>query len=50
MRVGDESNRSLGHVMRKSREDYRALCSYDLEVDTTLGCKNLSKIPQFFKK
>ena len=48
MRVGGESNRSLGRVMRKSREDYRALRRNDIGGFGTLIRKNLGKIGQFF--
>lgn len=48
MRVGGESNRSLGRVMRKSREDYRALRRNDIGGFCTLVRKNFSKIGQFF--
>ena len=48
MRVGGESNRSLGRVMRKSREDYRALRRNDIGGFGTLVRKNLGKIGQFF--
>ncbi len=47
MRVGGESNRSLGRVLQKSREDYRALRSNDVGGVAALLNKNLSKIGQF---
>lgn len=47
MRVGGESNRSLERILRKSREDYRALRSNDVGGFATLARKNLSKLPQF---
>jgi len=50
MRVGGESNRSLERVMRKSREDYRALQSNNLGGLGTLAWKNLSKISQFLAR
>lgn len=50
MRVGGESNRSLKHIMRKSREDYRALRSNEMGGAGALLIKNLSKIGQFFHK
>lgn len=49
MRVGGESNRSLGRILRKSREDYRALRSNDIGGLGALAWKNLSKITQFIK-
>lgn len=50
MRVGGESNRSLGRIILKSREDYRALRSTGLGGVGALICKNLSKLPQFMTK
>ena len=48
MRVGGESNRSLGRILRKSREDYRAIKSNGVGGLGTLAMKNLSKVRQFF--
>jgi glycosyltransferase involved in cell wall biosynthesis len=48
MRVGGESNRSIGRMLRKSREDFRALRRNDIGGFRTLFRKNLSKIGQFF--
>lgn len=48
MRVGGESNRSLARIMRKSREDYRALRKNGVGGVAALAWKNLSKLPQFF--
>ncbi|OSQ53499.1 glycosyltransferase family 2 protein [Marivita geojedonensis] len=48
MRVGGESNKSLGKILRKSREDYRAIRSNGVGGLGTLARKNLSKIQQFF--
>lgn len=50
MRVGGESNRSLGRILRKSREDLRALRANGVGGIGTLAAKNLSKIPQFIVK
>ena len=50
MRVGGESNRSLGRVLQKSREDYRALRSNEVGGVFALVNKNLSKIGQFVLK
>ena len=47
MRVGGESNRSLARIVRKSREDYRALRNNGVGGLGTLVWKNLSKLPQF---
>jgi len=48
MRVGGESNRSLERILKKSREDYRALRSNRVGGLPTLLAKNASKIGQFF--
>ena len=48
MRVGGESNASLGRILRKSREDYRALRSNNVGGLGTLAIKNLGKLSQFF--
>lgn len=48
MRVGGESNRSLGRILQKSREDYRALHRNGVGGLGTLAAKNLSKIKQFW--
>jgi len=50
MRVGGESNRSLGRIFLKSREDLRALRNNGVGGLGTLAAKNLSKISQFFIK
>lgn len=50
MRVGGESNKSFSRIMRKSREDYRALRTNGVGGLSTLTMKNVSKIPQFFRK
>ncbi|MGH1579312.1 glycosyltransferase family 2 protein [Planktotalea sp.] len=47
MRVGGESNRSLGRILRKSREDYRALKSNGVGGLGALFFKNARKINQF---
>jgi len=47
MRVGGESNRSLGRIMRKSREDYTAIRRNGVGGVHTLALKNLRKIGQF---
>ncbi|MFV0375781.1 MAG: glycosyltransferase family 2 protein [Mangrovibacterium sp.] len=50
MRVGGASNKSLKNIIRKSKEDYRAMKKNRLSFPTwSLICKNLSKLPQFFK-
>jgi glycosyltransferase involved in cell wall biosynthesis len=50
MRLGGESNRSLERIIRKSREDYRALRRNKVGGAGTLLFKNIQKIPQFFLK
>lgn len=47
MRLGGESNRSLRNIVRKSREDYRALRETRLGGIGALAWKNLSKMTQF---
>jgi len=49
MRLGGASNRSLGNIICKSREDYRALKNNGVGGLWALAWKNLSKLPQFFK-
>jgi glycosyltransferase involved in cell wall biosynthesis len=53
MRVGGESNRSIGRIIRKSREDYRALKKNGIGGIGgigTLTLKNVSKLHQFLIK
>jgi glycosyltransferase len=50
MRVGGESNRSIERVVRKSREDYRALRANKIGGFGALAWKNLSKLGQFRAK
>lgn len=50
MRLGGESNRSLGRILRKSREDYRAIRGNGVGGIGTLAAKNISKLGQFFAK
>ena len=47
MRVGGESNRSIRHIIRKSREDYHAIRKYRVGGIGTLIRKNTGKIGQF---
>jgi glycosyltransferase len=47
MRVGGESNRSLKNIVRKSREDIRAMRASGVPVISGMVGKNLSKVPQF---
>lgn len=48
MRAGGMSNRGLGNILLKSREDYRVIRGYGLGGVGTLAMKNLAKLPQFF--
>lgn len=48
MRLGGESNRSFGRILRKSREDFRAIRKNGVGGFGTLAAKNLSKVGQFF--
>lgn len=50
MRLGGVSNRSLGQMLRKSREDYRAIRTHGVGGVGTLVAKNLSKLPQFLRQ
>jgi glycosyltransferase involved in cell wall biosynthesis len=47
MRLGGESNGSLGRIIRKSRDDYRARCRNEMGGLGTLAMKNLRKLRQF---
>ncbi len=47
MRVGGESNGSLGRILRKSREDLHAIRSHGVGGLGTLALKNLTKARQF---
>ena len=47
MKMGGVSNRSFAHLIRKSREDYRAIRQHRVGGVGTLVAKNLSKLPQF---
>ncbi len=47
MRIGGASNRSIAQMIRKSREDYRAIKRHQVGGIGTLVAKNLSKLPQF---
>ena len=46
MRTGGESNRSLGRILLKSREDHRALRANGMGGLGALAMKNLSKVSQ----
>jgi glycosyltransferase len=49
MRLGGESNRSVGNILRKSVEDYRALRVNGVGGMGALAWKNLSKLGQFLE-
>jgi glycosyltransferase len=48
MRVGGASNRSLKNIIKKSKEDYRAIRTNNVGNLLTLVKKNTSKLKQFF--
>lgn len=50
MRIGGASNKSIKNIYNKTREDYRAIRNNGVGGIVTLLMKNISKIPQFFKK
>lgn len=50
MRAGGISNRSLRTILRKSREDYRAIRHNQLGGLLTIIQKNFSKLNQFWRK
>jgi glycosyltransferase involved in cell wall biosynthesis len=50
MRTGGESNRSLGRILLKSREDYRALRRNGVGGLPALVLKNTSKLGQFLRR
>jgi len=47
MRVGGESNRSLGNIFQKSKDDFKAMRNNKVGHLGSLFLKNISKIPQF---
>ena len=50
MRVGGVSNRSVANILRKSREDYRALRRHGIGGIGSLVWKNFGKLSQFLIK
>ncbi|MAT39308.1 MAG: glycosyl transferase [Ectothiorhodospiraceae bacterium] len=50
MRLGGESNRSFERILRKSREDFRAIRKNGVGGIRTLAAKNFSKLGQFIVK
>ena len=49
MRIGGASNGSVRQLIRKSREDYRAIRRHRVGGGGTLLAKNLRKLPQFLR-
>ncbi|HEY2451577.1 MAG TPA: glycosyltransferase family 2 protein [Scandinavium sp.] len=49
MRVGGISNRSFSNMVKKSKEDVKAMRTNGLLWPVVLVCKNFSKLPQFLK-
>lgn len=50
MRMGGESNRNLGRIIQKMREDYRAIRRNNMGGVATLAMKNVSKLGQFVNR
>ena len=50
MRIGGESNKNIKNILRKMKEDVRALRKNKLGGIHTVFMKNISKIPQLFGK
>jgi glycosyltransferase involved in cell wall biosynthesis len=50
MRSGGKSNRCIGNIIQKSREDYLTIRRNKIGGIGTLFAKNLCKVPQFFKR
>jgi Glycosyltransferases involved in cell wall biogenesis len=50
MRVGGTSNKSIGNILKKSCEDYKALRRNHVGGFVALARKNVSKLGQFFHK
>lgn len=50
MRIGGASNRSIKNIIRKSKEDYRAIKANDVGCFLTLIVKNLRKLEQFIHR
>ena len=50
MRIGGTSNRSLKHVIQKSREDWQVIRRNRIGHLHTLAWKNIGKLGQFFKR
>lgn len=50
MRVGGESNKSLKNILKKMKEDVKALKKNNMGGVHTVFLKNITKIPQLFNK
>jgi glycosyltransferase len=50
MRTGGISNNNISNLVKKSRDDFRAIGQHQIGGLTTLICKNACKIPQFLKR
>jgi len=50
MRIGGESNKSIKNILKKMKEDVKALKKNNLGGWNTVFMKNITKIPQLFKK
>ncbi len=50
MRVGGESNKSIKNILKKMKEDVKALKKNNLGGWQTVLMKNITKIPQLFRK
>ena len=50
MRLGGVSNRSLKHIVQKSREDWQVIRKNEIGHLHTLAWKNISKLGQFFPR
>ncbi len=50
MRIGGKSNNSLNNILTKMNEDFKIIRENEIGGIFTLLNKNISKIPQFFKK
>jgi len=50
MRIGGESNKSIKNIILKMREDVKALKKNNIGGFYTLILKNITKIPQLFRK
>jgi len=47
MRLGGASNRNFKNIIKKTKEDYRAVCSNNVGGWFSILLKNISKVKQF---